>query len=155
LHRIGSGDQIIRPGSHGPLAVGTKVLQRLSLLLQFVYFFITFEDMARGDSLSNFELMVMLVLIRLKDEAYGVPISKEISKQSGRDVPVGSVYATLERLEEKGLAKSEVGDPTPERGGRAKRYFAVTGKGLRVIRETQRTLVELWTGLPELEGRKA
>jgi DNA-binding PadR family transcriptional regulator len=111
--------------------------------------------MAKGDSLSNFEMMVMLVLIRLGDEAYGVPISKEITKQSGRDVPVGSVYATLERLEEKGLVKSEVGEPTPERGGRAKRYFAVTGQGLRMVRETQRTLVKLWNGLPELEGRKA
>jgi len=111
--------------------------------------------MSKGDSLSNFELMVMLVLIRLGDEAYGVPISKEISKQRGRDVPLGSVYATLERLEEKGLAKSEVGEPTPERGGRAKRYFAVTGKGLRVIRETKHALLELWKGLPELEGRKA
>jgi DNA-binding PadR family transcriptional regulator len=111
--------------------------------------------MAKGDSLSNFELMVMLVLIRLGDEAYGVPISKEIAQQSGRDVPVGSVYATLERLEEKELVKSEVGEPTPERGGRAKRYFAVTGKGMRVIRETRQTLVKLWNGLPELEGRKA
>jgi DNA-binding PadR family transcriptional regulator len=118
------------------------------------YFFIIVEYMAKGDSLSNFELMVMLVLIRLGEEAYGVPISKEIAKQSGRDVPVGSVYATLERLEEKGLVESEVGEPTAERGGRAKRYFAVTGKGLRVIRETQRTLIKLWNGLPELEGRK-
>lgn len=111
--------------------------------------------MAKGDNLSNFELMVMLVLIRLGDEAYGVPISKEIANQSGRDVPVGSVYATLERLGEKGLVESEIGEPTPERGGRAKRYFAVTGKGLRVIRQTQRTLVNLWKVLPELEGRKA
>jgi PadR family transcriptional regulator len=122
--------------------------------LRLGHFFIIFEYMAKGDNLSNFELMVMLVLIRLGEEAYGVPISKEIAMQSGRDVPVGSVYATLERLEEKGLVESEVGEPTAERGGRAKRYFAVTGKGLRVIRETQRTLIKLWKGLPGLEGRK-
>jgi PadR family transcriptional regulator PadR len=122
--------------------------------LHLPYFFIIVEYMAKGDSLSNFELMVMLVLIRLGDEAYGVPISQQIAKESGRDVPLGSVYATLERLEEKGLVESEVGEPTPERGGRAKRYFVVTSNGLRVIRETQRILVKLWKGLPELEGRK-
>jgi DNA-binding PadR family transcriptional regulator len=122
--------------------------------LRFRYFFTIFEYMAKGDSLSNFELMVMLVLIRLGDEAYGVPISQQIAKESGRDVPLGSVYATLERLEEKGFVESEVGAPTSERGGRAKRYFVVTNSGLRVIRETQRILVKLWKGLPELQGRK-
>jgi len=136
------------------MVVNRELAILLILSLRRGYFFIIFEYMAKGDSLSNFELMAMLVLIRLEDEAYGVPISQEIAKQTGRDVPVGSVYATLERLEEKGLVKSEVGEPTPERGGRAKRYFAVTGKGLRVIRETQRTLIRLWKGLPQLEGRK-
>ena len=107
------------------------------------------------DSLSNFELMVMLALIRLGDDAYGVPISKEIEKRCGHEIALGSVYAALERLEGKGFVTSEVGEPTAERGGRAKRYFRVSGDGLREVRETQRTLVNLWHGLPELRGGRA
>jgi PadR family transcriptional regulator, regulatory protein PadR len=102
--------------------------------------------------LGNFELMVMLALIRLGDNAYGVPISEEIEERSGREVSVGGVYAALDRLERKGLVTSELGEATPERGGRAKRYFRVTPKGLREVREAQRTLTRLWQGLPALQG---
>jgi len=111
--------------------------------------------MDRLNSLSNFELMVMLALIRLGDEAYGVPISQEIEEHSGQDVAIGSVYAALERLEKRGFVVSKVGESTPERGGRAKRYFSVTSKGIKVVRDTQRTLLLLWNGLPKLEGGKA
>jgi DNA-binding PadR family transcriptional regulator len=111
--------------------------------------------MNKSDYLGNFELMVMLALIRLGDGAYGVPISQEIESRSGREVAVGSVYAALERLERKGLVKSELGEPTAERGGRAKRHFRVTGLGLRQVRESQRTLTKLWQGLPELSGGQA
>jgi DNA-binding PadR family transcriptional regulator len=105
--------------------------------------------------MSNFELMVMLVLIRLGDDAYGVPISREIERTSGRAVPLGSVYATLERLEVKGMVLAELGEPTMERGGRAKRYFKVTARGLREVRDTQRTLMQLWKSLPELQRGRA
>jgi DNA-binding PadR family transcriptional regulator len=108
--------------------------------------------MTKRDQLGNFELMVMLVLIRLGENAYGVPICEELEKRTGRDVAVGSVYAALERLEDKGFVTSELGEPTPERGGRAKRYFHVSARGLKEVRETQRSLVKLWHGLPELEG---
>jgi DNA-binding PadR family transcriptional regulator len=108
--------------------------------------------MSTRSYLGEFELMVMLALIRLGDEAYGVPISREIEASSGREVKLGSVYAALERLEQKGLVSSSLGDPTPERGGRAKRYFQVTPKGLREIRKTRQVLIRLWQGLPELEG---
>lgn len=108
--------------------------------------------MSTRSYLGEFELMVMLALIRLRDEAYGVPISREIEASSGREVKLGSVYAALERLEQKGLVSSSLGDPTPERGGRAKRYFQVTPKGLREIRKTRQVLIRLWQGLPELEG---
>ena len=111
--------------------------------------------MARHGYLGEFELMVLLALIRLGDEAYGVPISREIEERSGREVALGSVYAALERLEEKGLTTSRLGDPTAERGGRAKRYFRVTAQGLRAVRETQKALISLWRGLPELQGGKA
>ena len=110
--------------------------------------------MRKHNYIGDFELMVMLVLLRLGEGAYGVPISREIEQQCGRDVALGSVYATLERLEEKGLVSSALGEPTPERGGRAKRYFSLTKKGLRAVRETRRALIRLWRGLPELEGGK-
>jgi DNA-binding PadR family transcriptional regulator len=111
--------------------------------------------MASPNFVSNFELMVMLALIRLGDEAYGVPISKEIEEHSGHDVALGSVYAALERLRTRDFVSSSVGEPTPERGGRAKRYFKITGKGMKVVEETQQTLTRLWKGLPRLQGGNA
>jgi len=104
--------------------------------------------------LGEFELMVMLVLIRLGEDAYGVPIGRAIEESSGREVSLGSVYAALERLEEKGFVSSNIGEPTPERGGRAKRYFRVTNAGLRQVRKTRQTLISLWRGLPQLGGER-
>lgn len=104
------------------------------------------------EAVGNFELMVMLAVIRLANDAYGVPISKVIEESTGRDVLLGSVYAALERLEEKGFVASKVGEPTAERGGRAKRYFRVTEKGLRQVRDTQRALIKLSQGIPVLQG---
>src|ERR1700747_2120789 len=110
--------------------------------------------MTKKDQFGNFELMVMLTLMRLGDNAYGVPISEELEKRTGRDVAIGSVYAALERLEEKGFVASSLGEATPERGGRAKKYFRVTARGLKEVRETRRALVKLWRDLPGLEGSK-
>ena len=123
--------------------------------LRMIHLFTILEQMTKRDQLGNFELMVMLALIRIGANAYGVPISEELEKRTGRDVAIGSVYAALERLEDKGFVASELGDATPERGGRAKRYFRVTARGLREVRETQRTLMALWKGLPKLQGGKA
>jgi DNA-binding PadR family transcriptional regulator len=95
--------------------------------------------------------MILLALMHLGEEAYGMPISHEIEERCGREVALGSVYAALDRLEDKGLVTSRLGDPTAERGGRAKRYFRVTDHGLREVRETQRALVSLWRGLPQLK----
>jgi DNA-binding PadR family transcriptional regulator len=102
--------------------------------------------------LGEFELVVMLALIRLGDEAYGVPIAHEIEQQTGREVSFSAVYATLERLQQKGFVRSELGDATPERGGRAKRYFRATPSGLRVVRETKNNLTRLWRGVRILQG---
>jgi len=109
----------------------------------------------RKRDMSNFELMILLALIRLGDNAYGVPISREIEERTGREAAIGSVYAALGRLEQKGLVVSELGEATPERGGKAKRFFHVTGKGLKDVRETQRGLETLWRGLPELSRGRA
>src|SRR5436190_471377 len=89
--------------------------------------------MTKREQLGNFELMVMLALIRIGENAYGVPISEELEKRTGRDVAIGSVYAALERLEDKGFVTPELGEATPERGGRAKRYFRATGRGRREV----------------------
>ena len=109
--------------------------------------------MSRRAYLGEMELMVLLTIVRLDDDAYGVPISKELLNLTGRDVALGSIYAALDRLEEKGFVTSSLGDPTPERGGRAKRYFRVTPAGLRALRMTREALTTLWHGIPLLEGR--
>jgi len=108
--------------------------------------------MARRGFLGGFELLVLLALIRLDHEAYGVPIANAIEDSSGRAVALGSVYITLERLERKGLVSSRLGEPTAERGGRAKTYFRITAKGLREVRLARQTLINLWKGVPQLIG---
>ena len=106
--------------------------------------------MAKREFLGGFELLVLLALIRLDDEAYGVPIAQAIEESSGRDVALGSVYITLERLERKALVSSRLGEPTAERGGRAKTYFRITAKGLREVRQARQTYINLWQGVPQL-----
>jgi len=105
--------------------------------------------MSERGYLGEFELMLLLAVIRLGEEAYGVPISRELEKYRGKDVAVGSVYAALERLEAKGLITSMLGDPTPERGGKAKRFFRITKEGLRQVHETRRVLTRLWQTIPD------
>jgi PadR family transcriptional regulator PadR len=100
------------------------------------------------------ELMVILAVIGLGDDAYGVPISREIEKHRGRMVALGSVYAALERLEKKGMVSSHLGDPTPERGGKAKRYFRVTEAGLREVQKTRQALSKMWRRLPALGEKR-
>jgi PadR family transcriptional regulator PadR len=101
------------------------------------------------------ELLVMLAVMKLDSNAYGVPISALISESTGQEVALGRIYAALERLKARGLVGSVVGEPTAVRGGRAKTYFHLTSKGLRQVRETQQALQCMWTGLPQLTGRFA
>jgi DNA-binding PadR family transcriptional regulator len=115
-------------------------------------FFIIIEYMKAPTYLSEFELIVMLAVLRLGDNAYGVPIACEIEGHTKREAKLGSIYAALERLEEKGFVTSQLGEPTRERGGRAKRYFHVTRQGMRQVRGVQQTLIGLWSGVPELSG---
>lgn len=105
--------------------------------------------MPTRDFLGQHELMVLLAVLRLGREAYGVPIAAEIAQRTGREMLQGSVYAILDRLESKGLITSRLGEATPQRGGRAKRYFALTAEGVRQVRDTQRALEALWKGLPK------
>ena len=104
--------------------------------------------------LGQHELIVMLAVLRLGRDAYGVPIAAEIAHKTGREMLQGSVYATLERLEAKGLVSSHLGDTTPQRGGRAKRYFKLTAEGVKQLRQAQRALEALWEDLPQGAGTK-
>jgi DNA-binding PadR family transcriptional regulator len=104
------------------------------------------------ESLGHFELLVLLALLRQGDEAYGVPIANAIEHSTGKPVILASVYNTLERLEQKGLVRSVKGEPTPERGGRAKRYFSMTTAGMREVRAAKKALTVLWRGIPVHEG---
>ena len=117
--------------------------------------FAILEEMPSRSYLGEFELMILLAVIRLGDDAYGVPISKELLDTTGRDVALGSVYAALDRLEQKELVSSTLGDPTPARGGRAKRYFRVTSKGIREAKMSKKALISLWRGIPQMEGERA
>ena len=105
--------------------------------------------------LPQLDLLVLLALTRLGDEAYGLPIARAIEEADGRGVPLASLYAALSRLEKTGLVAARLGSPTSERGGRAKRYFRLTPKGLREVRAAGRTFMRLWQHVPQLEGHRA
>ena len=97
--------------------------------------------------LGEFEQVVLLAVLRLGEHAYAVPVHDEILQCTGRDVSRGSIYITLDRLETKGYLRSRLADPTPERGGRAKRYYTLRPRAVDALRENRRALVALWRGL--------
>src|SRR5918995_3462706 len=96
-------------------------------------------------SIGEFELAVLLCIGLLRDEAYGVAVRGAVSKRLGRECSIGAVYTTLQRLENKGFVKSRTSDPTPVRGGRAKRCFTLTAAGQRAIRQAHATAQRLWS----------
>jgi PadR family transcriptional regulator, regulatory protein PadR len=102
--------------------------------------------MSAFDSIGEFEHMVLLAVLRLGDEAYAVTVRDEILAHTGRDVSRGSIYITLDRLETKGFLKSRLGEPTAERGGRAKRYYTLRPVAIEALKESRRALVSLWRG---------
>lgn len=108
--------------------------------------------MATQGFLGGFELLVLVALIGLETEAYGVPIAHEIAASSGRDIAPSQVYGTLARLEQKGLVSSRLGEPIAKRGGRAKTYYTITVKGLKETRQARRTLTNLWQGVTQLQA---
>ena len=103
--------------------------------------------MAETLQLGEFEQVVLLSILRLDDDAYGVTIRREIRKCTGREPAPGALYTTLDRLEEKGMVRSRMGDPTPERGGRSKRYFTVNAKGTKALKDALRSYRRLLEGL--------
>lgn len=97
--------------------------------------------------MGEFEQLVLLAILRLGDDAYGMEVRAEIEACTGRDVSYGAVYTTLDRLERKGWVAHELGAPTPERGGRAKKYFRVERAGREALRDTRRALEIMWDGV--------
>jgi DNA-binding PadR family transcriptional regulator len=87
---------------------------------------------------------VLLAILRLGADAYGIPILDEVAAQSGREVSRATVYVALKRLEQKGLVSSRLGDSTPERGGRAKRFFKLKPSGLKALRDSREMFLNLW-----------
>ena len=97
--------------------------------------------------LGEFEQLVLLAIAHLEGEAYGIPIVEEIERRTGRSVARAAVYITLRRLEEKGFVSSWVGDPTPERGGKGRRYAKLEPEGAKALREARRASERMWQGL--------
>ncbi|WP_234736855.1 PadR family transcriptional regulator [Tellurirhabdus bombi] len=97
--------------------------------------------------LGEFEEIVLLTVAVLEGQAYGVALTHEIIEQTGRSVRLNQIHSALQRLEEKGMVKSEMGEPTAERGGRRKRLFTVTAYGRRTLQEIQEVRVTLWSRL--------
>ena len=99
------------------------------------------------EHLGEFELIVLLALVRLGEDAYGVPVRREIEKRTRREVTVGALYRTLDRLEAKGYVSSWFSDPVPERGGRSKRYFRIGKLGIKALQQSERELSAMWEGI--------
>jgi DNA-binding PadR family transcriptional regulator len=103
--------------------------------------------MSSVSGLGEYEQIVLLAILRLGESAYGVTIRSEIAECTGRDSSPGALYTTLDRLEDKGFVSSRIGDPSPQRGGRAKRYFAVTASGISAVTRAQRAYRRLLEGI--------
>jgi DNA-binding PadR family transcriptional regulator len=108
--------------------------------------------MAQSDYLGEFEQMVLLSVLRLGTNAYGVTVHEELGRTTGREVRRGAVYVALERLQAKGMLSSSFGEPSASRGGRAKRFYRVEPAGGAALRASRDALMNLWDGVePALE----
>ena len=104
---------------------------------------------------SDFEQQVLLAVWQRDDDAYGTTVRDELEKRTGREISQGAVYTTLVRLEKKGLLRSRMSDPTPVRGGKAKRLFAITSAGMTGVQEARAAMDRLWEGLPAADASGA
>ena len=105
----------------------------------------------REDPLGSLEHIVLLAVMRLDANAYGMTVRREIENATGRDISIGAVYATLDRLQSKGYVRSHTGEPTAERGGRAKRYYDMTAGGVGALRNTHDIILKMSAGLKGLQ----
>lgn len=98
-------------------------------------------------SLSELQKILMLAVLRLSDEAYGARIQEELEERADRDVTISTIYVTLDRLEGKGLVRSRLGEPTPVRGGKARRFYRVTSRGAEALRASREVMDRMWDGV--------
>jgi PadR family transcriptional regulator PadR len=105
--------------------------------------------MGKRDIPGAFEQAMLVAIMRLRDNAYGVPLRRELSERLGRDVSYGAIYTTLERMEQKGFVSSREGGATDQRGGRAKRYYKVEAPGRMALAAAHEATAKLWDGLPD------
>ncbi len=111
--------------------------------------------MRRSESLGTFEQLVLTAILSLREDAYGVTIHNKVAELAGtKRVSLGAVYVTLDRLEDKGLIRSWLSDPTPERGGRARRCYRLEALGERALEESARTARRMWDALVEALGKE-
>ncbi len=103
--------------------------------------------MSGQQQLGEFEHLLLLALMQLGGKSYGTKVRQKLQQLINRDTSIGALYATLERMEKKGFIVSELGEPTAERGGRAKRYFEVTAQGKALLRKTKSNLEAMWHGV--------
>lgn len=120
---------------------GSSLLDNLG---SFFYFAV---EMRNDRLLGGFESLLLLAILRLGERAYGVTIRQELLEKAQRDVAIGAIYTGLERLEQKGFITSWLGEPTAERGGRAKRFFRVTASGQKAFNDTQHAIQDMLNGL--------
>ena len=113
--------------------------------------------MGKLETLGEFEQLVLLAIVRLAADAYGSTIRDEIEDRTDRSVAIGALYTALDRLERKGYVGSRMSDPTPERGGRAKRYYKQKPAGAAALRRSREALVRMWAGveMDALDGRRS
>lgn len=111
--------------------------------------------MAKGGYLGEFEQLVMLAILRLGNEGYGMTVRRELQKTARRSVTIGSVYGTLERLEEKGLVASWRGEPEAVQGGRSRRYFRLLPRGKRALASARDMMGRMWEGVDIAVDRSA
>ena len=111
--------------------------------------------MAPALNLGEFEQLILLAILRLRDDAYGVTIRAELADRTGRNIAPGAMYTALERLETKGLIESRMSDPTPQRGGRAKRKVTVTAAGMEAVTRAVQAYQRLLDGLNLARGAHA
>jgi PadR family transcriptional regulator, regulatory protein PadR len=108
-----------------------------------------------SDTLGEFEQSVLLAIVHLADDAYGVTIRREIEARTGRSVAVGALYTALDRLERKGFVASRMSEPTSQRGGRSRRYFRVRPSGVAALERSREFMARMWAGMKSgfLKGR--
>jgi PadR family transcriptional regulator PadR len=130
------------------------VCDRSLTVIRDIYYIVSMQRRRNKphDPVGEFETLVLMAVLRLRDDSYGMRIHREIEDRAGRRCSLGALYTTLERLEKKGYVSSRVGESTPERGGRAKKYFKLQARGASALREAYSATMKMAHGIEPLLG---